>query len=87
MSAFPDHPDSGAFDCLRKIAQAYNCNTCFDDVIEQVRDMEKKGKDGVLYCTCRIDTPCLPCSEGKTEIKIYGACYCGILRALEETKN
>jgi hypothetical protein len=80
MSAFPNIPVIGPLNYLRKIAMEYNCNPCFDGKDEEIQAMDEKGKDGVLYCLCKIDAPCKPCDEFLNTKK----CYCEMFKELEK---
>lgn len=82
MSAFPDFPVTNSIDNLRIHASTMNYDQCFDGHLMEIYDMEEKGKDGVLYCLCKVDTPC-PCPESVGEIEKKGQCYCGIFRRKE----
>jgi len=79
MSAFPDFPVMSAINCLRMHASKMGYNQCFDGHLMAIWDMEEKGRNGVLYCLCKVDTPC-PCPDSVGEIEREGQCYCGIFR-------
>jgi len=79
MSAFPVDPVTNSVNYMRIHASKMGYEQCFDGHLLAIYDMEEKGKDGVLYCLCRVDTPC-PCPESVDEIERNGQCHCGIFR-------
>lgn len=81
MSAFSESesPVTSSMNCLRMYASKMGYNQCFDGYLLAICEMEEKGKDGVLYCLCKIDMPC-PCPDSVGEIEINGQCQCGIFR-------
>jgi ferredoxin-thioredoxin reductase catalytic subunit len=83
MPAFTDYPVTNSYDYLRMKAEEYGCYVCFDGYHEEIMAMNAKGKDGVLYCVCRQNTPCKPCKKGIEEIEKDGKCYCEIFRRVK----
>jgi len=83
MAAFIENIITNVFNLLRKNALKMNCSPNFDSVKEEVLTMNENGKDGRLYCLCKIDTPC-PCKEAGRDLKRDGVCYCGIFRRVKK---
>lgn len=78
MSAFERTTD--LFDYFRRNAVKLGCNPCFDDKIEEIEEMNKKGEDGEPGCLCTVVyVPC-PCPKGKKDIVEYGICHCEIFK-------
>lgn len=79
MSAFLDFPITSSLNCLRMHASKMGYNQCFDGHLMEISDMEEKGRNGVLYCLHKVDTPC-PCPDSVWEIERNGQCHGGIFR-------
>jgi len=79
MTAFHYCKFANGIAYLRDAAVQKHCILFFESMVLDVLAMNKTGKDEILYCLCKVNTPC-PCPESEKEIRADGKCYCGIFR-------